>query len=57
MQLLSQKLHERSGCRRSAKIVAAVTVRCSLYKNSTLSPIFDQMYLVQTHIPYYESAV
>jgi hypothetical protein len=52
MQFISQKLRERSGCRRSAQIVAAVSVRCSLYKNSTLSPIFDQMYLVQTLIPY-----
>ena len=57
MQFLSQKLRERSGCRRSAQIVAAVTVRCSLYKNSTLSPIFDKMYLAQTLIPYYESPV
>jgi hypothetical protein len=57
MQFLSQKLRESSGCRRSAKIVAVVTVGCNLYKNSTLSPIFDQMYLIQILIPYYESPV
>jgi hypothetical protein len=57
MQFPSQKLRERSGCRRSAHIVAAVTVRCSLYKNSTLHPVFDQMYLVQNFTHYYESPV
>jgi len=57
MQFLSKKLRERSGCRRSAQIVTAVTVRCSLYKNSTLSPIYDQMYLVHTLVPYYESPI
>jgi hypothetical protein len=57
MQFLSQQLRKRSGCRRSAQIVTAVTVCCSIYKNSTLSPIFDRMYPVSTLIPYYESPV